>query len=183
MLGKLAKVELRKIWKTEDQGFTPWLANEENLELLGDTIGIELELVAQEKDVGPFRADILCKNTEDDSWVLIENQIEKTDHKHLGQLMTYAAGLQAVTIVWVASKFTEEIEQHLIGLIKLLMIILDFLDWKLSYGRLEILQLHLNLILSASLIIGAKQYHKQLKISAMELSQKLKRCNIAIGRN
>tara|TARA_B110000259_G_C14032055_1_gene407180 strand:+ start:5710 stop:6588 length:879 start_codon:yes stop_codon:yes gene_type:complete len=78
------------------------------LELLGETIGIELELEAQEKDVGPFRADILCKNTEDDSWVLIENQIEKTDHKHLGQLMTYASGLQAVTIVWVASKFTEE---------------------------------------------------------------------------
>ena len=80
---------------------------EESIELLGETIGIELELEAQEKDVGPFRADILCKNTEDDSWVLIENQIEKTDHKHLGQLMTYAAGLQAVTIVWVASKFTE----------------------------------------------------------------------------
>ena len=81
---------------------------EESIELLGETIGIELELEAQEKDVGPFRADILCKNTEDDSWVLIENQIEKTDHKHLGQLMTYAAGSQAVTIVWVASKFTEE---------------------------------------------------------------------------
>jgi len=108
MLGKLEKVELRQIWKTEDQGFTPWLAEEGNLALLGETIGIELELEAQEKDVGPFRADILCKNVEDDSWVLIENQIEKTDHKHLGQLMTYAAGLQAVTIVWVASKFTEE---------------------------------------------------------------------------
>ena len=108
MLGKLEKVELRKIWKTEDQGFTPWLAEEKNLELLGETIGIELELEAQEKDVGPFRADILCKNTEDDSWVLIENQIDKTDHKHLGQLLTYASGLQAVTIVWIASKFTEE---------------------------------------------------------------------------
>lgn len=108
MLGKLEKVELRQIWKTEDQGFTPWLAEEGNLALLGETIGIELELEAQEKDVGPFRADILCKNIEDDSWVLIENQIEKTDHRHLGQIMTYAAGLQAVTIVWVASKFTEE---------------------------------------------------------------------------
>ena len=108
MLGKLEKVELRKIWKTEDQDFTPWLANEENLELLGDTIGIELELVAQEKDVGPFRADILCKNTENESYVLIENQIERTDHKHLGQLLTYASGLEAVTIIWISSKFTEE---------------------------------------------------------------------------
>ena len=108
MLGKLEKVELREIWQTEGQDFTPWLAQEKNLEMLGEAIGIELELEAQEKDVGPFRADILCKNTEDDSLVLIENQIERTDHKHLGQLLTYAAGLQSVTIVWVASKFTEE---------------------------------------------------------------------------
>lgn len=108
MLGKLEKVELKTIWETEAQGFTPWLAEAANLELLGEAIGIELELEAQEKDVGPFRADLLCKNTEDNSWVLIENQIEKTDHKHLGQLLTYAAGLQAVTIVWVASRFTEE---------------------------------------------------------------------------
>ncbi len=107
-LGKLERVELRDIWATEDRDFTPWLAQEEHLELLGDTIGIELELEAQEKEVGPFRADILCKSVDDDSWVLIENQIERTDHKHLGQLLTYAAGLQAVTIVWVASKFTEE---------------------------------------------------------------------------
>lgn len=107
-LGRLERVELRDIWPTEDRDFTPWLAGETNLELLGEAIGLELELEAQEKDVGPFRADILCKNVDDDSWVLIENQIEKTDHKHLGQLLTYAAGLQAVTIVWVASKFTEE---------------------------------------------------------------------------
>ena len=109
-LGRLEKVELRDVWETEDRDFTPWLAKEEHLELLGEVIGIELELEAQEKDVGPFRADILCKNTADESesWVLIENQIEKTDHKHLGQLMPYAAGLQAATIVWVASRFTEE---------------------------------------------------------------------------
>lgn len=107
-LGKLERVELRDIWATEDRDFTPCLAQESNLELLAETIGMELELEAQEKDVGPFRADILCKSMDDDSWVLIENQIERTDHRHLGQLLTYAAGLQAVTIVWVASKFTEE---------------------------------------------------------------------------
>lgn len=108
MLGKLEKVDLKTIWENEAYNFTPWLAQEENLKSLGDVIGMELELEAQEKDVGPFRADILCKNTEDDSLVLIENQIERTDHKHLGQLLTYAAGLQSVTIVWVAAKFTEE---------------------------------------------------------------------------
>jgi len=80
ILGKLEKVDLRQIWQTKGQDFTPWLAQKENLELLGDAIGIELELEAQEKNIGPFRADILCKNTEDDSLVLIENQIERTVH-------------------------------------------------------------------------------------------------------
>jgi hypothetical protein len=108
MLGKLEKVDLRTVWGNEAYNFTPWLALKESLELLGDAIGIELELEAQEKNVGLFKADILCKNTSDNSLVLIENQIERTDHKHLGQLLTYAAGLQSVAIVWVASKFTEE---------------------------------------------------------------------------
>jgi hypothetical protein len=67
-----------------------------------------LEVEAQEKEVGPFRADILCKDTANNSWVLIENQLEKTDHVHLGQLITYAAGLDTVTIVWIAHRFTEE---------------------------------------------------------------------------
>jgi hypothetical protein len=107
-LGRLQKVELREAWASESADFTPWLAQEENLRLLGETIGIELELESQEKEVGPFRADILCKDTATDNWVLIENQLERTDHSHLGQLLTYAAGLNAVTIVWVAERFTEE---------------------------------------------------------------------------
>ena len=107
-LGKLEKVELREIWESEAGDFTPWLAKEANLKLLGDTIGLELELEAQEKNVGPFRADILCKNTADGSWVLIENQLANTDHTHLGQILTYAAGLNAVTIVWIAESFTDE---------------------------------------------------------------------------
>jgi len=107
-LGRLERVSLRQVWASESEHFTPWLGREENLKLLGDTIGIELELETQEKDVGPFRADLLCKNTLDDSWVLIENQLERTNHGHLGQLLTYAAGLEAVTIIWVAERFTEE---------------------------------------------------------------------------
>src|SRR5437867_10700355 len=107
-LGRLQKVNLREAWTSESSDFTPWLAQEGNLQLLGETIGIELELASQEKDVGPFRADILCKDTATGNWVLIENQLERTDHTHLGQLLTYAAGLQAVTIVWVARSFTEE---------------------------------------------------------------------------
>src|SRR5258706_15303648 len=107
-LGKLEEVELRDVWQTESGSFTPWLATQDNLALLGETIGIELECEAQEKDVGPFRADILCKDTASGAWVLVENQLEKTDHTHLGQLLTYASGLQAVTIVWIAKRFTEE---------------------------------------------------------------------------
>lgn len=76
--------------------------------MLGETIGIELEVEAQERNVGPFRADILCKDTVTNSWVLIENQLERTDHSHLGQLLTYAAGLDAVTVVWIAKHFTDE---------------------------------------------------------------------------
>ena len=107
-LGKLEPADLREAWTSEAGEFTPWLAKEENLALLGDTIGLELELEALEKNVGAFRADILCKDTASNSWVLVENQLERTDHTHLGQLLTCAAGLKAVTIVWIADRFTEE---------------------------------------------------------------------------
>jgi hypothetical protein len=107
-LGRLERVDLRHIWTSEAAHFTPWLARAENLAILGETLGIELELEAQERAVGPFRADILCKDMATDRWVLIENQLERTDHVHLGQLLTYASGLEAVTIVWIAARFTEE---------------------------------------------------------------------------
>ena len=107
-LGRLQKVSLREVWVSEAGSFTPWLAEEGNLKLLGDTIGLDLEFESLEKAVGPFRADILCKDLANDSWVLIENQLERTDHSHLGQLITYAAGLDAFTIVWIAERFTEE---------------------------------------------------------------------------
>ena len=78
--------------------------------MIGDSevIGIELEVEAVEKDVGPFRADILARDTATGLPVLIENQLEGTDHRHLGQLLTYTAGLQAATIVWIAKSFTQE---------------------------------------------------------------------------
>jgi hypothetical protein len=111
MKGKLARMEpvdLREEWTSESGDFTPWLADADNLSLLGETIGLDLECEAKEKNVGPFRADILCRDTTTGDWVLIENQLERTDHSHLGQLLTYAAGLKAVTIVWIAQHFTEE---------------------------------------------------------------------------
>ncbi|MDX6748471.1 DUF4268 domain-containing protein [Geminicoccaceae bacterium 1502E] len=107
-LGRLVRVDLRDIWLSEAADFTPWLAREDNLAVLADTLGLELELEAQERAVGPFRADILCRDVGSSTWVLVENQLERTDHAHLGQLLTYASGLEAVTIVWIAGKFTEE---------------------------------------------------------------------------
>jgi hypothetical protein len=107
-LGRIDRVDLREIWMSEATGFTPWLARTENLALLGETLDIELQLEAQEKSVGPFRADLLCKDIGTGAWVLVENQLERTDHGHLGQLLTYASGLEAVTVVWIAARFTEE---------------------------------------------------------------------------
>ncbi|RKU29786.1 DUF4268 domain-containing protein [Candidatus Poribacteria bacterium] len=106
-LSRLKEVCLRKIWETEPQHFTPWLAQEENLSLLSETLGMELELEGQEIRVGDYRADLLCIN-EDNSRVLIENQLEDTDHRHLGQVITYFAGLDVNTIIWIAKKFKDE---------------------------------------------------------------------------
>lgn len=107
-LGRLIKVDPREYWEDEARAFTPWLARPENIAILGETLDMDLEVVQEERAVGPFRADILCKDTSDEHWVLIENQLERTDHAHLGQLLTYAAGLDAATIIWIARRFSEE---------------------------------------------------------------------------
>lgn len=107
-LGRLQRVDIRKIWNNESSDFTPWLALPDNIQLLGDTIGLELEVESIEKEVGRYFADILCTETSSDRYVVIENQIEKTDHDHLGKTITYAAGLGAKTIVWVSRHFNDE---------------------------------------------------------------------------
>lgn len=107
-LGKLQKVEIRKVWAKEDSHFTPWLAQEENIALLSEELNIEIEILGQEEYVGPFRADILGKDIATDRYIIIENQFGKTDHSHLGQIITYASGLSATTIIWISEKFTEE---------------------------------------------------------------------------
>lgn len=133
-LGRLEKVDLRLVFPNEATAFTPWLAEEKNLALLGEAIGLDLELEAQEKAVGPFSADILCKDVATENWVLIENQIEKTDHRHLGQLLTYAAGLDAVTIVWIAESFTDDHKAAL-----------DWLNDKTSNGGIRFFGLEIEL--------------------------------------
>lgn len=103
--GRLTDLPLREAWKHEAHEFTPWLA--ENIDHLSEAIGLPLELTGTEVAVESFSADILARNPMDDSVVLIENQLEQTDHTHLGQIMTYLAGLEAQTVVWIAPAFRE----------------------------------------------------------------------------
>lgn len=107
-LGRLVRVQPREVWANEAAHFTPWLAEPENVALLGETLGMDLEVEAVERAVGPFRADILCKDAGTDHLVLIENQLEASDHRHLGQILTYASGLDAFTIVWIATTIRDE---------------------------------------------------------------------------
>jgi hypothetical protein len=106
-LAKLKSCDPRDIWADEAREFTPWLAERENIVLLGQQVGLELKVHAQEHRVGPFRADILCKDGAGRS-VLIENQLSRSDHKHLGQLLTYAATLRSATIIWLARNICKE---------------------------------------------------------------------------
>ena len=110
-LGKLEKVELRSFWKHEATDFTEWLSQPENLETLGDEIGLEITLVNTEVDVGSFSADIVAREETSGIKIVIENQLETTDHKHLGQVLTYAAGLGAEYIVWVVKDARDEHKQ------------------------------------------------------------------------
>ena len=106
-LGEIRKLRVRDHWKHEEHEFTPWLAREENIGKLGDAIGLELQVVGVEVPVGPFSADVLAKDAWE-NYVVIENQFGKTDHDHLGKLLTYAAALDAKAVVWVAEHFTDE---------------------------------------------------------------------------
>jgi hypothetical protein len=106
VLAELVDVALREAWPQEASSLTPWLAR--NLDPLGKVLGIALELEQAEAPVGTFAADILARDGRDGSAVLIENQLEGSDHKHLGQIMTYLTGLNATTIVWVAPEFRPE---------------------------------------------------------------------------
>lgn len=106
-LSRLERVSLREAWKHEASEFTPWLAERNNLEELAQAIGIsELELVATEHWVGDFKLDILC--TDGDQQVVIENQLNETDHKHLGQILAYAAGVSARKVIWISESFRPE---------------------------------------------------------------------------
>jgi hypothetical protein len=111
VLGKIQRVDPRTVWKHEAHDFTVWLV--ESIDLLGEALGLELEVVGREVEVGDFCVDILARDLGRDRRVVIENQLESTDHSHLGQVITYAAGLEASTVIWVAREFRDEHRQAL----------------------------------------------------------------------
>lgn len=111
-LGKLEKVkDLRSVWPHEANDFTKWLAKEENLAILSDEIGIDIELMSTEAKTGAFSTDILAVESNTDNKIIIENQLDATDHDHLGKIITYASGHDAKTIIWIVKEVREEHRQ------------------------------------------------------------------------
>lgn len=109
-LGKIERVELREGWGIEPD-FTRWLAEEANLATLGEELGLDLSLLQTEADVGDFNVDILAEETGSGIKAIIENQLETTDHDHLGKLVTYASGHGAGYIIWIFKEVREEHRQ------------------------------------------------------------------------
>jgi len=109
-LGKIDHVDLRDIWRNEASDFTNWLSKEENISLLSDEIGIQLNILKTEASVGNFNVDILAED-EDGNKIIIENQLEITNHDHLGKIITYASGLDAKTIIWIFKSVRDEHEK------------------------------------------------------------------------
>ena len=110
-LGKLEKIELREVWRHEALDFTRWLAGKENIALLSKEIGIDIEVIETEMSVGRYNVDIYARDTESNKKIVIENQLENTNHDHLGKMLVYAAGLDADIAIWIVKDVNEEHKQ------------------------------------------------------------------------
>ncbi|MBU1037152.1 DUF4268 domain-containing protein [Patescibacteria group bacterium] len=110
-LGKITKVDLRKAWKNEEYDFSAWLSEEVNLALLSEEIGIDIRLMKKEAEVGKYSLDILAEEEATGRKIVIENQLETTNHDHLGKIITYAAGYDADIIIWIFREIREEHRQ------------------------------------------------------------------------
>lgn len=107
-IGKLIEVDVRELWKHEQYDFSNWLAKESNIEYLNEILGLTLIEVDKEINVGPYRCDIVATDETSGLKVIIENQLESTNHDHLGKIITYASGLDAKVIVWIVKEAKEE---------------------------------------------------------------------------
>lgn len=107
-IGRLIEVDVRELWKHEQYDFSNWLARPVNLEYLNEILGLTLIDVDKEVYVGPYRCDLVAKDETSGITVIIENQLEGTNHDHLGKIITYASGLEAKVMVWVVREAKEE---------------------------------------------------------------------------
>ena len=108
-LGRLEEIrDLRNAWPHEALDFTPWLAEDENISILGDAVGMEIAVDETESAVGDFSVDIMATEVGTGRKIIIENQLEDTDHDHLGKLITYASGKSADIVIWVVKRAREE---------------------------------------------------------------------------
>ena len=130
--GTIVEVPLRELWPGEATHFTPWLA--ENLHLVSEKLGLELELESVESAAGDFSADIVAKDVATNRRVIIENQYNGTDHRHLGQILTYSSVLNASVVIWIAEKIRSEHKSAI-----------DFLNLNLRQS-LQIFALEANII-------------------------------------
>lgn len=108
-LGDLKAVDVRELWPSEARDFTPWLAA--NIDRLGEALGMDLEVTAREAEIGDFSLDVLAKDLGTGRHVVIENQFGPTNHDHLGKLITYAAGVDAVAVIWLTESVRDEHRQ------------------------------------------------------------------------
>ena len=107
-IGKFVEVDIRDLWKHEQYDFSEWLSKEENIENLNDILGLTLVDISKEAYVGAYRCDILAKDETTGTKVIIENQLEASNHDHLGKIITYASGLDAKVVVWIVRQAKEE---------------------------------------------------------------------------
>jgi hypothetical protein len=165
-LGKLEKVELRKVWEHEARDFSEWLAREENLAQLSEELGIEIEVIGTEESSGRFRVDILAKETNSGDYVIIENQLEPTNHDHLGKVITYAAGYDAKYIIWIVKDVLDEhqkaiewLNEHLDDSISCFLVRIEV--WQIGESnpapRFEVISLKNNWVASLKRTVSADE--------------------------
>ena len=107
-IGKLEEVDIRELWKHEQYDFSEWLSKKENIENLNDILGLTLVNISKETYVGSYRCDLFAKDETTGIKVIIENQLEMSNHDHLGKIITYASGLDAKVVVWIVKEAREE---------------------------------------------------------------------------
>lgn len=135
-LGRLEKLDPRYYWRNEDQDFIHWLTQEDNMQLLGEAVGLELEVVLDGTQAEALQSDLLCRDVATGRWVLVGNQLEPTDEHYLGRLLTDAADISASAIVWIASTFLPEHRAALIWLNQVTQAEVQFFGLEIELWRI-----------------------------------------------